>query len=262
MFLLNVNQYISVCLCREDIYIKSESPSSKKEQNPFPEHNCNNILKVRHKSKRWSERNSWLSCLQKRVCQDQLLTSSTCRLWLLCSHLQYLSYCMGLCPRVYSDDELLLLLAVVGKVGLDTRLLLQSGVELYPLQYKIINNIRDWNTMVSSCMPRIPWNVLFFNAWKSLGKTWNVRNIFQYYRKCIISINKFNLISYYFSKMFSAAKNLYGPYWSDRWPPQHVPASSTAAWQHTWKVSLLRFFSGLHFLPHNQPFFTSFCMAH
>ncbi|XP_056291793.1 SMC5-SMC6 complex localization factor protein 2 isoform X2 [Pseudoliparis swirei] len=92
----------------EDIYIKSESPSSKKEQNPFPEHNCNNILK-------------------------------------------YLSYCMGLCPRVYSDDELLLLLAVVGKVGLDTRLLLQSGVELYPLQYKIINNIRDWNTM----LPRI-----------------------------------------------------------------------------------------------------------
>ncbi|XP_034407421.1 SMC5-SMC6 complex localization factor protein 2 isoform X2 [Cyclopterus lumpus] len=92
----------------EDIYIKSESPSSKKEQNAFPEHNCNNILK-------------------------------------------YLSYCMGLCPRVYSDDELLLLLAVVGKVGLDTRLLLQSGVELYPLQYKIINNIRDWSTM----LPRI-----------------------------------------------------------------------------------------------------------
>ncbi|XP_068424507.1 SMC5-SMC6 complex localization factor protein 2 isoform X2 [Clinocottus analis] len=92
----------------EDIYIKSVSPSSKKEQNNFPEHNCNNILK-------------------------------------------YLSFCMGLCPRVYSDDELLLLLTVVGKVGLDTRLLLQSGVELYPLQYKIINNLRDWKTM----LPRI-----------------------------------------------------------------------------------------------------------
>lgn len=38
--------------------------------------------------------------------------------------------------------------------------------------------------------------------------------------------------------MFPAAQNLPGPHWSDRWPPQHVPASSTAASQHTWKVSL------------------------
>ncbi|XP_070772606.1 SMC5-SMC6 complex localization factor protein 2 [Enoplosus armatus] len=92
----------------EDIYIKSESPSSYKEQSTFPEHNCNSILK-------------------------------------------YLSYCMGLCPRAYSDDELLLLLTVVGRLGLDTRLILQSSVELYPLQYKIVNNFKDWDTM----LPRI-----------------------------------------------------------------------------------------------------------
>ncbi|XP_044228722.1 SMC5-SMC6 complex localization factor protein 2 isoform X4 [Thunnus albacares] len=92
----------------EDVYIKSESPSSNKEQGIFPEHNCNNILK-------------------------------------------YLDYCMGLCPRAYSDNELLLLLTVVGRMGLDTRLILQSSVELYPLQYKIVNNIRDWDTM----LPRI-----------------------------------------------------------------------------------------------------------
>lgn len=36
--------------------------------------------------------------------------------------------------------------------------------------------------------------------------------------------------------ILSAAQNLSGPYWSVRWPPQHVPAGSTAAWQHTWKV--------------------------
>lgn len=64
--------------------------------------------------------------------------------------MQYLDYCMGLCPRAYSDNELLLLLTVVGRMGLDTRLILQSSVELYPLQYKIVNNIRDWDTMVSS----------------------------------------------------------------------------------------------------------------
>ncbi|XP_010743029.3 SMC5-SMC6 complex localization factor protein 2 isoform X1 [Larimichthys crocea] len=92
----------------EDIYIKSESPSSNGEQSTFPEHNCNSILK-------------------------------------------YLSYCMDLCPRAYSDSELLLLLTVVGRVGLDTRLMLQSSVELYPLQYKIVNNIRDWSNM----LPRI-----------------------------------------------------------------------------------------------------------
>ncbi|XP_040906375.1 SMC5-SMC6 complex localization factor protein 2 isoform X3 [Toxotes jaculatrix] len=92
----------------EDVYIKSDSPSSNKEQSSFPEHNFNNILR-------------------------------------------YLSYCMGLCPRAYSDDELLLLLTVLGRVSLDTRLILQSSVELYPLQYKTVNNIRDWDTM----LPRI-----------------------------------------------------------------------------------------------------------
>ncbi|XP_045926899.1 SMC5-SMC6 complex localization factor protein 2 isoform X2 [Micropterus dolomieu] len=92
----------------EDICIKSESPSSNKEQSTFPEHNCSNILK-------------------------------------------YLSYCMGLCPRAYSDDELLLLLTVMGRLGLDTRLILQSSVELYPLQYRIVKNIRDWDAM----LPRI-----------------------------------------------------------------------------------------------------------
>ncbi|TKS77939.1 SMC5-SMC6 complex localization factor protein 2 [Collichthys lucidus] len=67
------------------------------------------------------------------------------------SILKYLSYCMDLCPRAYSDSELLLLLTVVGRVGLDTRLVLQSSLELYPLQYKIVNNIRDWSNM----LPRI-----------------------------------------------------------------------------------------------------------
>ncbi|XP_068597601.1 SMC5-SMC6 complex localization factor protein 2 [Brachionichthys hirsutus] len=67
------------------------------------------------------------------------------------SILKYLSYCMALCPRAYSDDELLLLLTVLGKVNMDTRLILQSSVELYPLQCKMVNNVRDWNTV----LPRI-----------------------------------------------------------------------------------------------------------
>ncbi|XP_076599786.1 SMC5-SMC6 complex localization factor protein 2 isoform X2 [Chaetodon auriga] len=96
----------------EDVYVTSKSPSSNNEQRPFPEHNCNHILK-------------------------------------------YLSYCMDLCPRAYSDDELLLLLTVVGRVCLDTRLVPLSNVELYLLQYKIVNNIRDWDATASSYLPRI-----------------------------------------------------------------------------------------------------------
>lgn len=56
---------------------------------------------------------------------------------------------MALCPRAYTDDELLLLLTVLGKVSLDTCLVLQTSVELYPLLCTVVCNIRDWDTMVS-----------------------------------------------------------------------------------------------------------------
>ncbi|XP_054885691.1 SMC5-SMC6 complex localization factor protein 2 [Poeciliopsis prolifica] len=65
--------------------------------------------------------------------------------------LKYLSYCMGLCPQAYSNDELLLLLTVVGRIGLDTRLILHSNVAVSCLLYTIINNISDW----SSVLPRV-----------------------------------------------------------------------------------------------------------
>ncbi|XP_043992525.1 SMC5-SMC6 complex localization factor protein 2 isoform X2 [Gambusia affinis] len=65
--------------------------------------------------------------------------------------IKYLSYCMGLCPHAYSNDELLLLLTVVGRISLDTRLILQSNVAVSCLLYTIINNISDW----SSVLPRV-----------------------------------------------------------------------------------------------------------
>ncbi|XP_069548736.1 SMC5-SMC6 complex localization factor protein 2 isoform X2 [Brachyistius frenatus] len=67
------------------------------------------------------------------------------------SILKYLSFCMNLCPRAYSDDELLLLLVMVGRVSLDSQLILQSSVELYVLQYRLVDSIRSWDTM----LPRI-----------------------------------------------------------------------------------------------------------
>ncbi|KAM4607797.1 uncharacterized protein ACJ7VT_015959 [Polymixia lowei] len=65
--------------------------------------------------------------------------------------LKYLGYCTVLCPRAYSDDELLLLLTVVSQVGLETQLALQPNVDLRSLQCNIVNNIRDWDTT----LPRI-----------------------------------------------------------------------------------------------------------
>ncbi|KAM3605763.1 uncharacterized protein V6R79_004223 [Siganus canaliculatus] len=62
--------------------------------------------------------------------------------------LRYLCHCMTLCPRAYSDDELLLLLTVVGRAALDTQLILQSSVDVYPLLYRVISNIRDWDAML------------------------------------------------------------------------------------------------------------------
>lgn len=57
---------------------------------------------------------------------------------------------MGLCPRAYSDNELLLILTVMSHIGLETRLILESSVALEPLLCKIVNNIRDWDALVSA----------------------------------------------------------------------------------------------------------------
>lgn len=61
---------------------------------------------------------------------------------------QYLGLCLTLCPRAYSDDELLLLLTVLGKVSLDSNLILQTGMELDSLLCRIFYNIKEWDAMV------------------------------------------------------------------------------------------------------------------
>lgn len=61
---------------------------------------------------------------------------------------KYLSCCLGLCPRFYSDSELLLLLTLLCTVSLESRLLLHTGVPLYPVLYKLLQNIRHWDDMM------------------------------------------------------------------------------------------------------------------
>lgn len=134
---------------REDMCIKNENPSHENEQNTFSEHNYDNILKVGKPYKPiilYLHMGFPCGHLLERYKLNNIPAMDHMILWF--SFLQYLSVCMGLCPRAYSDDELLLLLTVLGKVSLDTQLILHSSVELFPLQYKLINNIRDWEAMV------------------------------------------------------------------------------------------------------------------
>ncbi|XP_077351008.1 SMC5-SMC6 complex localization factor protein 2 isoform X2 [Festucalex cinctus] len=62
--------------------------------------------------------------------------------------MKYLSYCMTMCPKVYSDYELLLLLTVMARVALDTHFITLAGVEINELLNKIVSNIREWDAML------------------------------------------------------------------------------------------------------------------
>ncbi|XP_019715461.1 SMC5-SMC6 complex localization factor protein 2 isoform X2 [Hippocampus comes] len=61
---------------------------------------------------------------------------------------KYLSYCMSVCPKAYSDYELLLLLTVMARVALDAHFIPLAGVEINTLLTKIVSNTRDWDTML------------------------------------------------------------------------------------------------------------------
>ncbi|XP_031435435.1 uncharacterized protein slf2 isoform X2 [Clupea harengus] len=62
--------------------------------------------------------------------------------------IKYLSVCAALCPRVYSDRELLLLLALVCRLSLDTHLQLLPPTNLSTLMLHLISNITDWDTQL------------------------------------------------------------------------------------------------------------------
>ncbi|XP_028325396.1 SMC5-SMC6 complex localization factor protein 2 [Gouania willdenowi] len=63
---------------------------------------------------------------------------------------KYLSYSMSLCPLAYSDNELLLLLTMLGHISLDTRFI-QPSVHLEALLYRVLNNFKEWDAV----LPRI-----------------------------------------------------------------------------------------------------------
>ncbi|XP_060728277.1 SMC5-SMC6 complex localization factor protein 2 isoform X2 [Tachysurus vachellii] len=58
--------------------------------------------------------------------------------------IKYMALCAALCPKVYSDEELLLMLTVVCRVSLETRLQLLPTGDLSCLLQHLLNNMTQW----------------------------------------------------------------------------------------------------------------------
>ncbi|XP_005156664.1 SMC5-SMC6 complex localization factor protein 2 isoform X2 [Danio rerio] len=65
------------------------------------------------------------------------------------SVLSYLSLCTALCPKAYTDEELLLLLAVVCRIGLETHFQLLPTGSFSLLLQNVLKNITDWDVQIS-----------------------------------------------------------------------------------------------------------------
>ncbi|XP_046690406.1 SMC5-SMC6 complex localization factor protein 2 isoform X2 [Silurus meridionalis] len=63
--------------------------------------------------------------------------------------IKYLALCTALCPRVYGDEELLLMLTVVLRVSLETRLQLLPTGDLSCLLQHLLNNMTNWEMQLA-----------------------------------------------------------------------------------------------------------------
>uniref|UniRef100_W5N4L1 Coiled-coil SMC6 And NSE5 INteracting (CANIN) domain-containing protein n=1 Tax=Lepisosteus oculatus TaxID=7918 RepID=W5N4L1_LEPOC len=66
--------------------------------------------------------------------------------------IKYLVVCTSLCPKAYSDRELLLLLSVVCRVSLEKQLCLLPVKNVSCLLHYLLKNMRDWDTQASLLM--------------------------------------------------------------------------------------------------------------
>lgn len=91
----------------------------------------------------------WFAChdLIKSVVIISYQLVCTCVSFLM----QYLALCTALCPRMYSDEELLLMLTVVCRVSLETHLQLLPTGDLSCLLQHLLNNMTDWDMQVRHC---------------------------------------------------------------------------------------------------------------
>ncbi|XP_016109091.1 SMC5-SMC6 complex localization factor protein 2-like [Sinocyclocheilus grahami] len=81
---------------------------------------------------------------QDRVLSD-MKDNATLPVHNLESVLNYLSLCTALCPRAYTDEELMLLLAVVCRIGLETHFQLLPTGHFSLLLQNLLKNITHWD---------------------------------------------------------------------------------------------------------------------
>uniref|UniRef100_A0A671TCJ7 SMC5-SMC6 complex localization factor protein 2-like n=2 Tax=Sinocyclocheilus anshuiensis TaxID=1608454 RepID=A0A671TCJ7_9TELE len=85
---------------------------------------------------------------QDRVLSD-MKDNATLPVHNLESVLNYLSLCTALCPRAYTDEELMLLLAVVCRIGLETHFQLLPTGHFSLLLQNLLKNITHWDVQIS-----------------------------------------------------------------------------------------------------------------
>ncbi|MGH0136616.1 UNVERIFIED_CONTAM: hypothetical protein FKN15_070023 [Acipenser sinensis] len=83
--------------------------------------------------------------------------------------LQYLVMCTSLCPRAYSDRDMLLLLSLLCRVSLEKGLRLHPMVEIQTIIHNLLKSIRHWDTQASAA-----WRSLFTHSVKCSVNTDNL----------------------------------------------------------------------------------------
>ncbi|XP_048465186.1 SMC5-SMC6 complex localization factor protein 2-like [Rhincodon typus] len=67
--------------------------------------------------------------------------------------IKFLQFCTSICPEAYSDQELVLLISLLGRISLERELQLTPLKDFQCLLDRLLNNIRQWNTKMSElCM--------------------------------------------------------------------------------------------------------------
>ncbi|XP_059508941.1 SMC5-SMC6 complex localization factor protein 2 isoform X2 [Stegostoma tigrinum] len=67
--------------------------------------------------------------------------------------IKFLQFCTSICPEAYSDQELALLISLLGRISLERELQLTPLKDFQCLLDRLLNNIRQWNIKMSElCM--------------------------------------------------------------------------------------------------------------
>uniref|UniRef100_UPI00398F4D1F SMC5-SMC6 complex localization factor protein 2 n=1 Tax=Pristiophorus japonicus TaxID=55135 RepID=UPI00398F4D1F len=66
---------------------------------------------------------------------------------------KFLLLCTSICPEAYSDEELVLLMSLLGRISLERELQLTPSKDFQCLLENLLNNVRQWSTkMLELCM--------------------------------------------------------------------------------------------------------------